>query len=215
MCNKIKFPIIPKNIGLYPIIDSLSWLVRILSVGIKTVQIRIKEKDKINLDREIESAIILGKKYKANLFINDYWELAVKHKAYGVHLGQKDMNNADIKYIYKSGLRLGLSTRNDQEVERALKWNPSYISFGHVFHTNTKIMKSSPQGINKLKELCNKINNCPKVAIGGIGLCQIDEVLKCKINGISMISAITKSKDWKKTIYKIQKKIKIKLYEKY
>ncbi|AFA41091.1 thiamin phosphate synthase (thiamin phosphate pyrophosphorylase) [Wigglesworthia glossinidia endosymbiont of Glossina morsitans morsitans (Yale colony)] len=206
--NQIFFPKFSKKIGLYPIVDSIEWLIKILSTGIKIIQLRIKNMSEIKLDENIKKSVMLGKKYKAYIIINDYWELAIKHQAHGIHLGQEDMQNANRKKIYDSGLYLGLSTHNDIEIKHALSWNPSYIAFGHIFHTTTKIMHSQPQGIQKLKELCKKKYNCQKVAIGGIGLKEIDEVLSCNVDGVSMISAIKNSKNWKNTISRIQKKIR-------
>ena len=98
------------------------------------------------VEEDIAAAIALGRRYQARLFINDYWRLAIKHGAYGVHLGQEDLDTTDLAAIHRAGLRLGVSTHDDAELARALAVKPSYIALGHIFPTQTKDMPSAPQG---------------------------------------------------------------------
>ncbi|MBK4775899.1 thiamine phosphate synthase (plasmid) [Candidatus Pantoea edessiphila] len=191
-----KFALVPHRLGLYPIVDSLIWLQRLLDLGITTIQLRIKNSAEEHLHKTIMSAVELGNHYNIRLFINDYWKLAIKYKAYGVHLGQEDMYNADPDKISKAGLKLGLSTHSEIELSKALSWQPSYISLGHIFPTNTKKMSSNPQGLTKLSHYTQKLNNISTVAIGGINLNNIEKVLDCGVGGISLISAIINAQDW-------------------
>ena len=94
-------------LGLYPIVDSSDWLKKLLPTGVSTIQLRIK--DKALNENEIKTAITLAKQYHTRLFINDHWELAIQHGAYGVHLGQEDLHKVDTKNS-GCGLRLGVST---------------------------------------------------------------------------------------------------------
>ncbi|MBZ4317655.1 thiamine phosphate synthase, partial [Mycobacterium tuberculosis] len=71
------------------------------------------------------AAIALGRRYHARLFINDYWQLAIKHQAYGVHLGQEDLETTDLSAIRQAGLRLGVSPHDDMEIDVALAERPS------------------------------------------------------------------------------------------
>ncbi len=71
------------------------------------------------------------------------WPLST---AYGVHLGQEDLATTDLNTIREAGLRLGVSTHDDMEIDVALVARPSYIALGHVFPTQTKQMPSAPQG---------------------------------------------------------------------
>ncbi|MEI8631370.1 thiamine phosphate synthase [Vibrio sp. PP-XX7] len=80
----------------------------------------------------------MSHQYQAQVFINDYWQLAVEHGAYGVHLGQDDLISADLSRIKTSGLRLGLSTHGYWEIIKVEQLNPSYIALGHIFPTTTK-----------------------------------------------------------------------------
>ncbi|VFP87307.1 thiamine phosphate synthase [Candidatus Erwinia haradaeae] len=198
---------VPHRLGLYPVVDSLLWLKRMLESGVTTVQLRLKDKPKEQLSSDIKSAIFLGKQYKARVFINDYWQLAIRYGAYGVHLGQEDMDTANASTICRSGLRIGLSTHNETELLRALNWSPSYIALGHIFSTTTKKMSSHPQGLLKLKNMVSNLTHIPTVAIGGITLDRVDEVLACGVGSIAVVSAITCATDWRQATANLKLKI--------
>lgn len=101
------FPSVPFRLGLYPVVDSVEWIQRLLEAGVRTLQLRIKDKRDEEVEADVIAAIALGRRYHARLFINDYWRLAIKHQAYGVHLGQEDLETTDLNAIRKAGLRLG------------------------------------------------------------------------------------------------------------
>ena len=124
----------------------MEWIARLLEAGVTTIQLRIKDLPDEQVEEDIAAAIALGRRYQARLFINDYWRLAIKHGAYGVHLGQEDLDTTDLAAIHRAGLRLGVSTHDDAELARALAVKPSYIALGHIFPTQTKDMPSAPQG---------------------------------------------------------------------
>lgn len=125
------------RLGLYPIVDSFDWVERLLKLGVKTLQLRKKDNAK-NLQEEIKQSIALAKKCDATLFINDYWELALDLKAEAVHLGQSDLDTADVEAIRKRGLLLGVSTHCYSEVARTHTLGPSYIAIGPIFPTTSK-----------------------------------------------------------------------------
>ncbi|MCT8348229.1 thiamine phosphate synthase [Photorhabdus temperata] len=185
------------RLGLYPVVDSLEWISRLLKAGITTIQLRIKDLPEDQVEGEIKQAITLGHQYNARLFINDYWRLAIKHGAYGVHLGQEDLDNADLNAIQEAGLRLGISTHNEQELARAKSLRPSYIALGHIFPTTTKAMPSSPQGLEALKQQVENTPDYPTVAIGGISLERVPDVIATGVGSVALVSAITKAKDWR------------------
>jgi hydroxymethylpyrimidine kinase/phosphomethylpyrimidine kinase/thiamine-phosphate diphosphorylase len=166
----------------------------LLPLGVKTLQLRIKNKQGLELENEIKRSIMLAEKYQANLFINDYWEMAIRYGAYGVHLGQEDLETADMTAIRQAELRLGISTHCYYEVARAHALNPSYIACGPIFTTTSKVMSFAAQGIAQLKRWRRTLNY-PLVAIGGINAERIPDVLATKVDGIAMISAITQAKD--------------------
>lgn len=193
----LAFPATAPRLGLYPVVDSSEWIERLLEMGVRTLQLRIKDQLDEVAEPAIAQAIALGKRYNARLFINDYWQLAIKHHAYGVHLGQEDLDVADLARIHQAGLRLGLSTHDDAELDRALAIQPSYIALGHIFPTQTKEMPSAPQGIEQLKRHLTRLTHIPTVAIGGISIERAPEVLATGVGSIAVVSAITQADDWR------------------
>ncbi|KJM61957.1 thiamine phosphate synthase [Pluralibacter gergoviae] len=190
------FPPVPRRLGLYPVVDSVEWIARLLDAGARTLQLRIKDKRDEEVEADVIRAIALGRQYRARLFINDYWRLAVKHGAYGVHLGQEDLQTTDLNAIREAGLRLGVSTHDDMEMDVALAAKPSYIALGHVFPTRTKQMPSAPQGVQQLAAHVARLGDYPTVAIGGISIARAPEVLATGVGSIAVVSAITQAPDW-------------------
>ncbi|ELY2668080.1 thiamine phosphate synthase [Cronobacter sakazakii] len=191
------FAPVPHRLGLYPVVDSVEWVTRLLDAGVRTLQLRIKDKTEAEVEADIAAAIALGQRYHARLFINDYWRLAIKHQAYGVHLGQEDLQTADPDAIRRAGLRLGVSTHDDMEIDVALAVRPSYIALGHVFPTQTKQMPSAPQGLAQLAAHVKRLGDYPTVAIGGISLERAPAVLETGVGSIAVVSAITQAPDWR------------------
>ncbi|MGL9759092.1 MAG: thiamine phosphate synthase [Wolbachia sp.] len=173
----------------YPIVNYNYWLERLLAVGVKTIQLRIKDLQGKELEDEIKTGIEIAERYKAKLFINDHWKLAIRYNAYGIHLGQEDLVNADCKAIAQAGIRLGISTHSYYELARAYALRPSYIACGPIFPTTSKQMSFAPQGIPNLKRW-RKLLKCPLVAIGGISIDNLPSVLACKVDGVAVISAV-------------------------
>lgn len=191
------FPPVPLRLGLYPVVDSVEWIERLLKAGVKTLQLRIKDKRDEEMESDVIAAIELGRRFNARLFINDYWQLAIKHQAYGVHLGQEDLETTDLSAIREAGLRLGVSTHDDMEIDVALAARPSYIALGHVFPTQTKQMPSAPQGLAQLARHIARLGDYPTVAIGGISLARAPAVLETGVGSIAVVSAITQTADWR------------------
>jgi thiamine-phosphate pyrophosphorylase len=196
------FPNIEKlSLGLYPVVDSVDWIERLLKLGIRTIQLRIKDKLLPNLEGSIEKAIALGREYDAQVFINDHWQLAVKYRAFGVHLGQEDIEVADLNELAENDIALGLSTHGYYELLRIAQLHPSYIALGHIFPTTTKEMPSKPQGLVRLALYQTLINSMqygqlkgiPTVAIGGIDLNTAPAVWQCGVSSLAVVRAITLS----------------------
>ena len=126
------FPCVPFRLGLYPVVDSVAWIEACWRAAFAQSSCAWDKRDD-EVEADVVAAIALGRRYDARLFINDYWRLAVKHRAYGVHLGQEDTETTDLSAIRDAGLRLGVSTHDDMEIDVALAARPSYIALGHVF----------------------------------------------------------------------------------
>ena len=190
-----------KKIGFYPVVDSSEWIKRLTPLGVPTIQLRIKNKPLDVLEQEIKDSIQIANQYRCNLYINDYWALAIKHNAHGIHLGQEDIQSADINAIHDAHINLGISTHNDREVAAALDCDPYYIAYGPIYETTTKEMKASPRGTGRLCYWVNALN-LPVVAIGGINLTRLDDVLQTNVDGIAVVSAVTQAPDFNKaTLY--------------
>jgi len=191
------------DLGIYPVVDNLLLLEQLLAWGVKTVQLRIKSnalKSNVlasdELEAQIQTAIALGKHYDAQLFINDHWQLAIKHGAFGVHLGQEDLAVTDLNAIHAAGLALGISSHGYFELLRAHQHAPSYIALGHIFPTTTKQMPSVPQGLFKLAHYVELLKaHYPLVAIGGIGPSNLAQVKATGVSNIAVVRAITESSD--------------------
>jgi hydroxymethylpyrimidine kinase/phosphomethylpyrimidine kinase/thiamine-phosphate diphosphorylase len=193
--NRAQFPGCRReSIGFYPIVDRAHWFRRILPLGVKTVQIRIKDLRGEELENEIRQAILLSRDFQCKIFINDYWELALKHGAFGTHLGQEDTSAADVKRLSKTGIHLGLSTHCFSEVARAHSICPSYVAIGPIFPTTIKAMKFAPQGVRQF-QMWRRLLDYPLVAIGGITLENANLLLESGADGVSVVSDITRNQD--------------------
>ena len=139
-----------KPLGLYPVVDRAAWLERLCPLGISTIQLRIKDLEGEALTQEIRQAVAIAQQYDVRLFINDYWEEAIACGAYGVHLGQDAIGVADFEAIKAAGLRLGMSTHGAVEIAKVYAIRPSYIAFGIIFPTTSKVMPTEPWGVKAL-----------------------------------------------------------------
>ncbi len=204
---KLRFPPVPLRCGLYAVVDSVEWIEKLLDAGVMTLQLRMKHASFAEKEQAIIESIRLAAPRNARLFINDEWQLAIKHGAYGVHLGQEDLDTADLNAICQAGLRLGVSTHDNSEISRVLPLNPSYIALGHVFPTNTKQMPSQPQGLDNLRHHVRQLAGIPTVAIGGISIDRAADVLATGVGSIAVVSAITAAADWREAVRQLQLRV--------
>lgn len=178
------------QLGLYPVVDSLEWLERLLQAGATTLQLRLKQVSGEALEQNIGAAVSLGRRYQARVFINDHWQLAIQYGAYGVHLGQEDLEQADLATIRCSGLRLGISSHSEYEWLRAARYQPSYIAMGSVFATQTKTVHTI--GLTNLHVWSRILApHFPLVAIGGITLDNVQQVLESGVGSVAVVSALS------------------------
>ena len=178
----------------YPIFDGSSWLKRLLPLGIKLVQLRVKDKSVDNVREQLINAKELCETYDATLIVNDYWELAIELRCDWVHLGQEDLDDADVGALRKRGIKLGLSTHDQDELDRALTFDPEYIALGPVYPTILKKMKWHEQGLPRVTEWKKYIRGIPLVAIGGMTVERTAEVFEAGADIISVVTDITLNK---------------------
>ena len=172
----------------YPIVDSAAWVARLVGVGARLVQLRIKDKDEAWVRRETREALGTCARAGAVLVVNDFWRVAIDEGAPFVHLGQGDLNHADIGAIRKAGLRLGVSTHDDAELERALALSPDYVALGPIYPTRLKAMAFAPQGIERIGEWKRRVGATPLVAIGGL---TVERAKLCLAAGADIVSVVT------------------------
>lgn len=152
----------------YLIVDSADWVDRLVPLGVKLLQLRVKDKDELALRSEIRRARSTCERHGCQLVVNDYWRLAIEEHCDFVHLGQEDLGGADIRAIKKAGIRLGLSSHDSAELETALATAPDYVALGPIFPTILKKIKWAPQGPDRVAEWKARVDPLPLVAIGGL-----------------------------------------------
>ncbi|MBV8617336.1 MAG: thiamine phosphate synthase [Curvibacter sp.] len=189
----------PPSLGLYVVAPSADWVGRLARLGVPTVQLRFKSADPQAVRHEVKAAIEAVRGTDARLFINDHWQIAVEEGAWGVHLGQEDLDVADVEPLRRAGIRLGVSTHGYAEMLRAHRVRPSYIAMGAVYPTTLKAMATAPQGIARLQAytaLMLKLTPpCPLVAIGGIDRDRLPEVLDSGVGSVAVVRAVLAAAD--------------------
>ena len=184
----------PQQLGLYAVLPTAEWVGRMARAGVPTVQLRFKSADAQAVRDEIRAAVDGVKGTNSLLFINDHWREAIAAGAYGVHLGQEDLDTLtaeDLATIRETGLRLGLSTHGYAEMLRADAVGTSYLALGAVFPTTLKAMATPPQGTGRLHAYAQLMHDRSLVAIGGIGAEQLPEIATSGVGSFAVVRAIT------------------------
>lgn len=175
----------------YPIFDSADWLARMLPLGVRFVQLRVKDRPEPETRAEIRGGIALARKHGAALVVNDYWRIAIDEGAEWLHLGQEDLDGADTPAIRRAGLKLGISTHDHAELDRALGFDPDYVALGPVYPTILKKMKWHEQGLDRVTEWKRLIGARPLCAIGGMTPERAPGVLSAGADLVSVVTDIT------------------------
>jgi len=172
----------------YPIVPDLAWLRRIVPLGVKTVQLRLKDAAPEVIRHEIAESLRLCAQHGSRLIVNDYWREAIALGAGYIHLGQEDLAGADVEVIKAAGLRLGISTHSQEELAIALAAKPDYVALGPVYETRLKVMEWAPQGPGRVTEWKQRIGALPLVAIGGITPERADGIVDAGADSIAVIT---------------------------
>lgn len=174
----------------YLIVDDAEWLPRLLPVGVRLVQLRIKERPAAEVRRQVMLAKDLCEQAGACLIVNDYWRVALDTGCDFVHLGQTDLDDADVPALKKAGVRLGISTHSHDELERALSFSPDYIALGPIYPTTLKVMPWAPQGLARVAEWKHRIAPLPLVAIGGLTVERLPAVFDAGADSAAVVSDV-------------------------
>lgn len=178
----------------YPIVETPRWVERLIKLGVQTLQLRAKDLDADEALEVVADSLKLCAGHDVQLIVNDYWRQAIDLGADWLHLGQGDLEHADMTAIRKANLKLGISTHDHAELEIALKHDPDYIALGPVYHTTLKEMPWKPQGMDRVREWKTLIS-CPLVAIGGINLDRAEEVWAAGADSLSVVTDVVFNAD--------------------
>ena len=177
----------------YLIVDDVAWLPRMLSVGVRLVQLRIKEQTSAEIRRQVLLAKELCQQAGACLIVNDYWRIALDAGCDFVHLGQTDLDDADVPALKRAGVRLGISTHSHEELDRALSFSPDYIALGPIYPTTLKVMPWAPQGLARIAEWKRRIAPLPLVAIGGLTVERLPAVFDAGADIAAVVSDVLRN----------------------
>ena len=179
----------------YPIVDNADWISRLVPLGIKLVQLRAKDMDNAQIRAEVISARETCRSHNCQLIVNDYWQIAIDEGCDFIHLGQEDLDSADIKSIRANNIRIGISTHDHAELDRALSLAPDYVALGPVYPTILKKMKWTEQGLDRVSEWKKLVGDIPLVGIGGLSVERAPGVLAAGADIVSVVTDITLNGD--------------------
>ncbi|MDX8444882.1 thiamine phosphate synthase [Mesorhizobium captivum] len=179
----------------YLIVDSAAWIERLVPLGVRLVQLRVKDMNEDGLRVEIRKAKALCARHHCQLIINDHWRLAIEEGCDFIHLGQEDLKTASLPEIRAAGVRLGLSTHDDAELETAVAAEPHYVALGPVYPTILKKMKWPPQGLERIRAWKERVAPLPLVAIGGLNPERLDGVFAAGADSAAVVTDITLNSD--------------------
>ena len=172
----------------YPIVPDVAWLARLVPLGVRTIQLRLKEASPERIRREIAESLEICARFGCQLIVNDYWREALALGADYVHLGQEDLAGADVPTIQAKGVRLGISTHSEEELAIALAASPDYVALGPIYETRLKVMKWAPQGLDRIRDWKKRIGPLPLVTIGGITPERADGIIAAGADSIAVIT---------------------------
>lgn len=179
----------------YPIVDSAAWIGRLAPLGVRLVQLRVKERTAEEVRTEVRAARVLCAAAGMQLIVNDYWEVALGEGCDFVHLGQGDLAGADLAALRRAGVRLGISTHDHEELERALRAAPDYVALGPIYPTLLKVMPWQPQGLERIREWKGRIGAIPLVAIGGLTLERLAGVFAAGADVAAVVTDIIRDRN--------------------
>lgn len=173
----------------YPVVPDAEHVARFASYGARLIQLRAKSGD---VRAEIATAVAVQ---GIRLVINDHWQYAIDLGATDIHLGQEDLDTADLPAIRRAGLRLGISTHDDEELERAMSLSPDYIALGPIYPTTLKVMRWAPQGLERITEWKRRVGDIPLVAIGGLNVERAQAVFAAGADSAAVVTDVVAAVD--------------------
>ena len=159
-----------------------------LKGGVTCIQLREKDLDDEAFLNEAMKISALCKQYGIPFFINDNVEIAIKCHADGIHVGQEDMEAAQVRQKVGDDMMIGVSVHSVEEALEAVRNGADCLGVGAMFSTSTK---TNIEVLSKevLKDICAAVD-IPVVAIGGITKSNISQLVGTGIDGVALVSAI-------------------------
>lgn len=179
----------------YPVMPDADHVARMAQAGAKLIQLRLKDASVWGTRRQARAARDICRAAGATLVLNDFWDIALTEEIDFVHLGQEDMDTADIPALKRAGIRIGLSTHDDAELDRALAWAPDYVALGPVWPTALKVMKWGPQGLDRVAAWKARIGARPLVAIGGLTPARAADAFAAGADSLAVVTDIVTATD--------------------
>lgn len=179
----------------YLIVGDAALLARLVPLGVRLVQLRLKDQSDAETRRQITLARDLCRHHGAQLVVNDFWQLAIDLGCDAVHLGQEDMQSADFAALRRHGVAFGLSTHDEAELERALALDPAYVALGPIWPTLLKPMKWGPQGLDRVAEWKRRAGGAPLVGIGGITPDRLPALFAAGADSAAVVTDIRQAPD--------------------
>lgn len=172
----------------YLIVDDASWIARLVPLGVRLVQLRVKDRPDEEVRQQVRKARAICARHDTQLVVNDHWRVAIEEGCDAVHLGQEDLAAADVPAIRRAGLRIGVSTHDHAELDRALAADPDHVALGPIYPTRLKTMPWAPQGLGRIGEWKLRIGSLPLVAIGGLS---VERAAGALAAGADSLAAVT------------------------
>ncbi len=182
--------------GFYAVLDrDDEALARALAAEADVLQVRIKPGQPDEILRVARMARRVCDDAGTLLFVNDRIDLALAAGADGVHLGQTDLPLAEARSLVGDRLKIGISTHDLAQMQRACAGQPDYAAFGPVFTTRTKQNPDPVVGLPGLAEAVRVAGAVPVVAIGGITPRDGNAVFAAGASAICAISSVNTAAD--------------------
>ena len=157
--------------------------------GADTVQFRQKTgttRDLLNMALEVQAVCV---EHSVPLIVNDRADIALAIGSAGVHFGQDDMPVSVGRRLFPPGSIIGASARTVEKITTAIAEGADYIGFGPIRQTSSKPDAEAPKGLDALARMC-EITQCPVIAIGGIAVEDVYDVICAGAHGVAVISAV-------------------------
>lgn len=186
-----------------PLLEALEFA---LEGGLSLIQLREKDLPARDLFELAGRARQLTRRFGAKLLINDRVDIAIAVDADGVHLPASSFNPVDARKLIGRDKLIGLSAHSAQDVIRAEREGVDFVTFSPIYDTPSKAEYGKPQGLERLEEVCSKVN-IPVYALGGIKVENVSDVMERGASGVALISAILGAKDIKAETLRLLKSL--------